>query len=171
MKIASFYGLYPNHKTDTGSLLWCALILARLAAPLCYHFLLLTRIEGTAFQEMMGQMNVVPVLGRSFNEVFPCLVGFLCACNLCNVYSRFVQLCGLDALEFEWVPPSLGDAGHLIGEGKRLLERERRRKSEERLSDIHDLQSRSSDQAIPLRVQIAQLIQDGTLPSDWNSEA
>merc|ERR1719183_2326787 len=104
LKITGWYGLYSNHNTDTGSLLWCASILARLAAPLCYHFLLLVRVRGTAFQTMMGQMDVVPVLGQSFNEFFPCLVGFLCLCNLLNVYSRFVQLCGLDSLEFELAP-------------------------------------------------------------------
>merc|ERR1719353_210871 len=61
LKIAGWYGLYPNHNTDTSSLLWCASILARLAAPLCYHFLKLVQVKGTAFQEMMGEMNVVPV--------------------------------------------------------------------------------------------------------------
>jgi len=170
LKIAGWYGLYPNHNTDTASLLWCASILARLAAPLCYHFLLLIRVKGTAFQAMMGQMNVVPVLGKSFNDVFPCLVGFLCVCNLLNVYSRLVQLCGLDALEFEWGATSGGgDMGDLLAEGRRLVERERRRLSEDSLLQ---LQSRSSsEQLIPLRLQIAHLIDDGTLPNDWNSLA
>jgi len=174
LKIAGWYGLYWDHNTDTGSLLWCASVLARLAAPLCYHFLLLIRVKGTAFQAMMGQMNVVPVLGRSFNEIFPVLVGFLCLCNLLNVYSRLVQLCGLDALEFECAPPTSTDTSDLLAEGRRLVERERRRRSEDRhlleLTERGESHS-SSRRTIPLRHQIAQLIEEGTLPSDWNAHS
>lgn len=169
LKITGWYGLYSNHNTDTGSLLWCASILARLAAPLCYHFLLLVRVRGTAFQAMMGQMNVVPVLGQKFNEIFPCLVGFLCVCNLLNVYSRFVQLCGLDSLEFELAPSaSSTPPDDVLSEGRRLIERERRRRVEDRsLLEMQDRQEAGG--TIPLRVQIARLIEDGTLPKDWNA--
>jgi hypothetical protein len=171
LKITGWYGLYSNHNTDTGSLLWCASLLARLAAPLCYHFLLLVRVRGTAFQAMMGQMNVVPVLGRSFNEIFPCLVGFLCLCNLLNVYSRFVQLCGLDSLEFELAPSANSPApDDVLAEGRRLIERERRRRIEDRsLMEMQDGQMPGC--SIPLRVQIARLIEDGTLPRDWNAHS
>lgn len=171
LKVAGWYGLYSNHNTDTSSLLWCASILARLSAPLCYHFLLLIRVKGTAFQGMMGEMNVVPVLGQSFNEIFPILVGFLCLCNLLNVYSRLVQLCGLEALEFEWAPPSSSDTNDLLAEGRRLIERERRRRSEDR-SNLLELQPAESRRGfVPLRLQIVALIEDGTLPCDWNAHA
>merc|ERR1719333_1937183 len=110
-------------------------------------------------------MNVVPVLGQSFNEVFPILVGFLCLCNLLNVYSRLVQLCGLNALEFEWSPPASSDASDLLTEGRRLIERERRRRSEDRsLLELHErTDPESGRRSIPLRVQIGLLIEDGTL--------
>lgn len=171
LKISGWYGLYPDHNTDPGSLLWCASILARLAAPLCYHFLLLVQVDGTAFQKMMGQMNVVPVLGKDFNQIFPCIVGFLCICNLLNVYSRLVQLCGLDALEFEWAPTdTTGEAGDLLTEGRRLVERERRRRSEDAsLMEMEGLGE--SERPIPLRVQIARMIEDGALPRNWNAHS
>jgi hypothetical protein len=119
---------------------------------------------------MMGQMTVVPVLGQGFNEVFPCLVGFLCCCNLLNVYSRFVQLCGLDSLEFEIAPSASPSASvdEQLTEGRRLIERERRRRAEDRsLLEMQDRQEQGG--YIPLRVQIARLIEDGTLPRDWNA--
>eukprot|EP00415_Alexandrium_ostenfeldii_P000027 UN0027 len=170
LKVAGWYGLYWNHNTDTGSLLWCASTLARLAAPLCYHFLKLIRVKGTAFQTMMGQMNVVPLLGNSLNEIFPVLVGFLCLCNLLNVYSRLVQLCGLDFLEFEWAAPTSADSSDLLAEGRRLIERERRRRSEDRgLMELHD--RTETRRTFPLRVQIAQLIEEGILPLDWNAHS
>lgn len=127
LKISGVYGLYPDHNTDSVSLLWCALILARLAAPLCYHFLLLARLHGTQFQHFMGQMDVVPVLGGSFNKVFPALVGILCLCNLLDLYARVVQCLGLYSFAFEGQPVEHQD---LAVQGKRLIERERWRLSE-----------------------------------------
>lgn len=129
LKISGWYGLYGNHSTDTGSLLWCASILARLAAPLCYHFLLLIRVRGTTFQAFMGQMNIVPVLGESFNQVFPCLIALLCCCNIFNVYSRFLQFFTLGVMEFELGEASAGDDP--LTDGKQLVDRERRRRAEE----------------------------------------
>eukprot|EP00928_Gymnodinium_smaydae_P041806 TRINITY_DN28249_c0_g1_i1.p1 TRINITY_DN28249_c0_g1~~TRINITY_DN28249_c0_g1_i1.p1 ORF type:complete len:670 (-),score=140.27 TRINITY_DN28249_c0_g1_i1:85-1974(-) len=177
LKIAGWYGLYANHNTDTSSLLWCASILARLAAPLCYHFLLLIRVKGTAFQGMMGQMDVVPVLGNDFNRTFPILVAVLCACNLLNVYSRLVQYLGLDSLEFEWASSGVAETDGLLAEGRRLLERERRRRSEERsLLELHDRNADAGSATggqtiVPLRLQIAAMVEDGTLPYDWNSQS
>merc|ERR1719277_2219071 len=87
-----------NHNTDMGSLLFCASILARLAAPLVYHFLLLINAQGTTFQQFYGQINVVPVLGDSFNEKFPMFVFVCCLFNVFNVYStalRFLTFGGI----------------------------------------------------------------------------
>jgi len=128
MKIAGWYGLYGNHNTDTGSLLWCASLLARLAGPLCYHFLLLVRVRGTSFQNFMGRMNVVPVLGESFNEIFPCFVAVLCSLNLFNVYSRILPYVSLGAVEVE---PTAGPEEDPLAEGRQRVERERRRLAEE----------------------------------------
>jgi len=98
LKIAGWYGLYSNHNTDAGSLLWCSYSLARLALPLCYHFLLLIDRPPhfqTSFQDFMGQMRFVPILGHQLNQVFPCLVAFIVLCNVTKVYSRVVSCLGL----------------------------------------------------------------------------
>eukprot|EP00929_Paragymnodinium_shiwhaense_P030693 TRINITY_DN17350_c0_g1_i1.p1 TRINITY_DN17350_c0_g1~~TRINITY_DN17350_c0_g1_i1.p1 ORF type:complete len:639 (-),score=90.56 TRINITY_DN17350_c0_g1_i1:159-2027(-) len=175
LKVAGWYGLYSNHNTDISSLLWCASTLSRLSAPLCYHFLLLVRVEGTSFQALMGQINVVPVLGESFNKVFPMMVCVLCMCNLLNIYSRLVQFCGLDALEFDWALSQPTDANELLAEGRRLVERERRRRSEERsLLEMHERNMDPEDGSrgiIPLKLQICRMIEDGVLPDDWNAHS
>lgn len=134
LRIPGWYGLYANHNTDMGSLLWCSSILARLAGPLCYHFLLLARVRGTTFQQFMGKMNVVPVLGESFNDVFPCIVVVLCLMNLLNVYSRIVRCLSFGAVDFEFAPG--GEAEDPQAEGRQLIERERRRRAEERESNM-----------------------------------
>ncbi|CAE8736650.1 unnamed protein product, partial [Polarella glacialis] len=136
LKISGWYGLYGNHNTDIGSLLWCASILARLAAPLCYHFLLLIRVQGTSFQAFMGQMNVVPALGESFNQVFPCLVALLCSCNIFNVYGRIMQCLTLGVIDFELGAGADGEDP--LADGKQLVERERRRLAEDFSMEMHE---------------------------------
>jgi len=148
LKIAGWYGIYSDHNSDMGSILWCASVLARLAAPLCYHFLLLIGVRDTSFQAFMGQMNVVPVLGDSFNEIFPCLIAFLCCCNIFNVYRTIVQCLSLGVLEFEWAPEtSAQDPGV---EGKQLVERERRLRRE--TAPLEMTGRRASEKLMPLAV-------------------
>lgn len=169
LKFAGWYGLYPNHNTDASSLLWCAATLARLVPPLCYNFVLLVRADGSSLQRVMGRMEDVPVLGGTSNRIFPVLVGLFCVCNLLNFYTKLVQIFGLATLE----PESPGSVGseepcHLLMEGQRLVERERRHRFEERnLLEMHD--KRDPNQAIPLRLQISYMIEEGTLPADWNA--
>lgn len=173
LKIAGWYGLYADNNTDASSLLWCTSTLARLAAPLCYHFLFLIRVQHTGFQEMMGQMDVVPVLGGSFNRVFPLAVGVICLSNLLNIYSKMVHVLRLQAFEVEGAAPltTADAADDLQTEGRRLIERERRRRSEDRnLLEMSDRAAASDGTVfIPLRLQIQALIEDGTLPLDWNA--
>jgi len=129
LRVPGWYGLYGNHNTDMGSLLWCSSTLARLAAPLCYHFLLLIRVRGTTFQQFMGKMNVVPVLGESFNDFFPMIIVLLCVFNLLNIYSRIVRCLTLGTIDFEIATGGGGEDP--LAEGRQLIERERRRRAEE----------------------------------------
>jgi len=76
----------------------------------------------------------------------------------------------LDGLDFEFDWANLDDNADVRAEGKRLIQRERVRCAEERqLLELHD--RRDDNTAIPLRLQIAQLIEDGTLPHDWNAHS
>lgn len=137
LKIAGWYGLYSKHNTDAGSLLWCSYSLARLALPLCYHFLLLVDRPPhlqTSFQDFMGQIKFVPILGHELNEVFPCLVAVVVFCNITKVYSRIVGCLGLDILQFEVAPSAESEDPH--SEGKELIERERRRRDEETAMEL-----------------------------------
>ncbi|CAE7293015.1 unnamed protein product, partial [Symbiodinium natans] len=111
---------------------------------------------------MMGQMNVVPVLGKSFNEDFPVMIVVLVLCNLLNVYSKIVQTCGLESLEFDG--SMAPDTTEVAAEGRRLVERERRKRSEDRSLQLELNERHDESRYIPLRVQIARLIEEGTLP-------
>eukprot|EP00419_Tripos_fusus_P000395 CAMPEP_0172674658 /NCGR_PEP_ID=MMETSP1074-20121228/12853_1 /TAXON_ID=2916 /ORGANISM="Ceratium fusus, Strain PA161109" /LENGTH=528 /DNA_ID=CAMNT_0013492081 /DNA_START=337 /DNA_END=1923 /DNA_ORIENTATION=+ len=148
LKISGFFGLYGNHNTDTGSLLWCASVLARLVAPLCYHFLILIQVQGTTFQDFMGKMNVVRVLGESLNQVFPCLIAVLCCCNLLNPYSRILQFLSLGLMDFEIA----AEGDDPLAEGKKLIDRERRRRAED---SALEMQSRDCPAPEVLEVPLA----------------
>lgn len=153
LKIAGWYGLYSNHNTDAGSLLWCSYSLARLALPLCYHFLLLVDRPPhfkTSFQEFMGQMVLVPILGHRLNQVFPYLVAFVVFCNVTKVYSRVVHCLGLSLLAFEWSPNLESDDP--LTEGKELVDRERRRRAEVLAAELRRRgESGGLAGAVPLR--------------------
>lgn len=138
LKIAGWYGLYGDHNTDACSLLWCSYALARLAMPLCYHFLLQIDVPPhlhTSFQDFMGQVEPVPVLGHPMNQVYPLLVALLCFCNMLNIYSPVVRCLGLYVLEFDFLPAA--DSEDPVGEGRELIARERRRRAESSLEEDH----------------------------------
>jgi len=132
LKLAGWYGLYTNHNTDTNSLIFCTAAFCRLAAPVCFHFVLLADVPNTAFEGLYGQMRVVPVFGSDeLNLYFPIAVVLLAIVNLLNLYQRFVRLLGLRSLEFD-VFSGTSDtlAGQLTDaqEGRAILARERQRR-------------------------------------------
>merc|ERR1719343_587396 len=128
-QVPGWHGLYWNHSTDMCSVLWCSSLLARSAAPLVYHFLLVVDVQGTTFQGFMGKIDLLPVLGDTLNTYFPMVVAFLCVFNLLNVCSGIRRVisallsCGGLRLN-----PDLGGLTK-VSAGKRLLteERDRRR--------------------------------------------
>lgn len=129
LRVPGWYGLYANQNTDMGSLLFCSSLLARLSAPLSYHFLLLVRIRETTFQQFIGKMSVVPVLGESFNDLFPCIVAVLCLINILNVYDKLVACLSLGSVDFEG---TVGEgSADPLSEGQQLIQRERRVRAEE----------------------------------------
>jgi hypothetical protein len=69
LKFLSFYELHPGQQTDPFSMLYSANLLTKLAAPLCFNFLKLIHLEGTAFHAMLGvgsSYHQVPLIGEEF---------------------------------------------------------------------------------------------------------
>jgi hypothetical protein len=127
LKLAKFYGLYPNHNTDTVSLMWCGGMLIRIAFPLVYNYLFVLRIPdhpATVFEEMQGWMDIVPLMGDTFVKFFPLLILVVAILTLSNTYSRIMSCLGLGSLQFESVKDTMSRS-KLIEEGKALILRER----------------------------------------------
>ncbi|GAQ89609.1 hypothetical protein KFL_005410080 [Klebsormidium nitens] len=89
----SFYYLVPKH-TDAVSLLVNASLTCRFAAPMSYNFLHLIHVGNTVFDQKMGQMGNIPVLGDEFNTYFPFLMVAFSSMIAANVFNRFLDLFG-----------------------------------------------------------------------------
>jgi len=127
------------------------------------------RKEYMAFWFWVDLVSTVPL-----DVIISCLVILIrtLACNVFNTPLGSVQLFGLDSLEFELSTAlALNSNEDVLTEGRKLIERERRRRIEDRgLLEMPEGQT-SERGTIPLRVQIARLIEDGTLPRDWNAHS
>merc|ERR1712048_628189 len=124
LKIRGWYGLYKNHLTDVRSLLWFVYIPLRLAAPLCYHFICLVRVEGTAFQDFFRQMDLV-ALGN-IDGLYSPIILLLVVFNVLGVYERLTACLGkyinVSVVEFEGAPGKKPLESLL--EGQRIIDRE-----------------------------------------------
>lgn len=98
LKLSGSYGLYSHNHTDPSNLVWSAFFLARLTAPLAYNFFTFLKIKNTVFNEVMGIIDIVPVLGQDFAIFFPLLLIIFCLMNYFNVNGRVMSAFGLTQL-------------------------------------------------------------------------
>jgi hypothetical protein len=124
-RFGPFY-LRGNKQSHGVALIFNAQYLVRLQFPLSYNYLLILKYDTseTAFSKFLGQMNVVPLFGKSFPVYAPLLIIFLCSFTLCNIYAKLMNLVGFDHQEALMV----GDKETLdakVNEGKSLLLRQR----------------------------------------------
>eukprot|EP00033_Pygsuia_biforma_P003107 GCRY01003414.1.p1 GENE.GCRY01003414.1~~GCRY01003414.1.p1 ORF type:complete len:595 (+),score=155.52 GCRY01003414.1:176-1960(+) len=122
--IFDYYKLVPHKHTDANSLLFSAAYALRLAIPLCYNFFLVVH-EGddTAFADVIGLMDLVPVLGEDFYVYFPLLLLLLCFLNITHAYGKLAKLLRVDQLAFD----ELEDLA-IASEGMALLDKERQKR-------------------------------------------
>lgn len=52
LKASSFFSMQRYQQSDAQSLVMSATIISRLAAPLCYNFLAMTRVNHTSFESV-----------------------------------------------------------------------------------------------------------------------
>lgn len=103
LKVTSYYELHGSQQTDAFSLLYSANFLTKLAAPLCFNFLNVLHLEGTAFQRMLGVgsgYQAVPLIGDEFQKLFPATLVLLVLCNVFDVWSKLMVCLGLDDFTF-----------------------------------------------------------------------
>lgn len=119
LRLAKFYHLHPTRHTESNSLLFNASLLLRLNFPMCLNFLNLLRVSDSSFQRAFGHMDVVPVLGDSFNVYFPVLVLVFCVISYGNVLGKMLKCLGASAFD--------QDSSIVIAEGKLIVQRHKRK--------------------------------------------
>ncbi|XP_065834367.1 G-protein coupled receptor-associated protein LMBRD2-like [Oscarella lobularis] len=136
IRIFNYYYLVPHH-TDENSLLFCAMFLSRLTAPLCLNFVGIIHLDShltgsgntstleteTAFTEVMGHMDLIPFIAKKFNVYFPCCLILLCLATICRLGSRILHCFG--AQQFFEDDEMSAD---YVSEGKEFIKIERRRR-------------------------------------------
>lgn len=132
MKVLSYFRLVPGRHTDEKSLLFFAAYLTRLTFPLGYNYL--TLLEGgsanrtliTEFSNVMGKMDLFPVLGRYFNLYVPLGLAIICTLVSFRMLGHLFNSDLVDSAEesiFE-DEGELIDGRELIAQARRLEERE-----------------------------------------------
>lgn len=128
-RVSGFYGLYPYHQTEPSNLVYSALYVAKLAAPLCVNFLMVIHYENnqeTVFDKVAGR-GMSWSFVSSFLRYIPCFILILCVMYFFNVYSIIMK--HMDMEEYTYYnfydPEKLED-------GARVLTTERDRRSRER---------------------------------------
>lgn len=71
LKVWSKYGIYEDHNTDSSSLLFTSVNFSRVSAPLCCNFLNIIGYKKCAFNYVLGDIDLVPLLGPSLSIFFP----------------------------------------------------------------------------------------------------
>ncbi|XP_054154201.1 G-protein coupled receptor-associated protein LMBRD2-like [Oppia nitens] len=130
IRIFNYYYLSAHHQTDEYSLIFCGMLLCRLAPPLCLNYLGLIHLdshithkvmkEETAFTKIMGHLDVISFIGDSFAIYLP-----LCICLFClaTFFEFGAKL--LHNLGFEQFILTDEMTTELIREGQELVKREK----------------------------------------------
>jgi hypothetical protein len=141
IRIFNYYRLIP-YASSAASMLFAALYLCRLNAPLAYNFFMVIRggsvyksADGsimfcnpnvvhenacTEFELLMGDMASVPFIGGRMNVYLPFVLMVIVVVTLLNLYSRVMAVFNLRYFQFD---DDFDDSQ--IDEGRMLIERER----------------------------------------------
>ena len=72
-----------------------------MSAPLCYNFLQMVDVDNSAYAKVMGNVEITPVFGNTFDILFPMLLLLLIAFNAFDIYSKVTKAVGINRFEFD----------------------------------------------------------------------
>ncbi|GAB5369383.1 hypothetical protein AAMO2058_001399800 [Amorphochlora amoebiformis] len=100
LRLFDYYFMHSKRRTEEVSLLFNGTYLLRIFAPIGFNFVVLVGARDTAFQKVMGAMDVVPFFGSAFNTYLPILISIFCLCTLFNVYNRLLRFLGIQQFSY-----------------------------------------------------------------------
>jgi len=133
IRVLNLYYLAPHHQTDEYSLIFSGMLLCRLTPPMCLNFLGLihmdshiikARLMETYYTQIMGHMDVLPIISDGFNIYFPTAILGLCLATYFSLGSRLLSWIGFQ----QFVDDEDDITADLAEEGRELIKREKRRR-------------------------------------------
>jgi len=92
LRLFNYFKMITHHCTDANSILFSAAYLCRLSLPLAYNFFLMIHLDGAvAYHDVMGDIELTPLLGESWNIYFPMTLIVFALISTFNLYTRFIQ--------------------------------------------------------------------------------
>nr|CAG4637678.1 EOG090X03B7 [Chydorus sphaericus] len=133
IRVLNLYYLAPHHQTDEYSLIFSGMLLCRLTPPMCLNFLGLihmdshiikARLMETYYTQIMGHMDVLPIISDGFNIYFPMAILGLCLGTYFSLGARLLRFVGFQ----QFVDDDDDITADLTEEGRELIKREKRRR-------------------------------------------
>nr|SVE89783.1 EOG090X03B7 [Daphnia sinensis] len=133
IRVLNLYYLAPHHQTDEYSLIFSGMLLCRLTPPMCLNFLGLihmdshiikARLMETYYTQIMGHMDVLPIISDGFNIYFPMAILGLCLATYFSLGARFLTFVGFQ----QFVDDEDDITADLAEEGRELIKREKRKR-------------------------------------------
>nr|CAG4649190.1 EOG090X03B7 [Scapholeberis mucronata]SVE93519.1 EOG090X03B7 [Scapholeberis mucronata] len=133
IRVLNLYYLAPHHQTDEYSLIFSGMLLCRLTPPMCLNFLGLihmdshiikARLMETYYTQIMGHMDVLPIISDGFNIYFPMAILGLCLATYFSLGARLLSFIGFQ----QFVDDEDDITADLADEGRELIKREKRRR-------------------------------------------
>lgn len=92
LSIGNYYEMLPNKATSEGTLIRNAYYTGRFIAPLASNFLAASKLTGTGFQVVMGDLSVVETFGETIELYLPLLVLVFVIATAFNFFGRCLRI-------------------------------------------------------------------------------
>ncbi|CAD8073309.1 unnamed protein product [Paramecium sonneborni] len=124
INFAGMYGFYNHQQTDAPSLMFGSINFSRVSFPLTFNFLQMIHIQGTPFEDVVGNMDTSSVLGMSFSYSLPILLIMASIFNFFEIYDKILQVVGLPQFKFSYTQFNSEEGERLICKARVKRERE-----------------------------------------------
>ncbi|KAL3068090.1 hypothetical protein niasHT_038080 [Heterodera trifolii] len=105
LRIFRYYRLDSNQMTGENSLIFSAMLICRLTAPLCLNFLGMIHLDShitanrgfeTQFTRLMGHLDIIPLIAKGIDIYLPIVIVILCLATWFRLGTRFLHNLGID---------------------------------------------------------------------------
>lgn len=94
--------------------------MGRFTLPACFNYLQILGESKSSLTAFIGKLNLIPVFGEGFPNLFPIIFGLVLVCKLLNLHGKALHLMGL----IEEKRPGASKWKELVTEGRKAIYRQ-----------------------------------------------